>query len=455
MSFAARSQTGGGVSHQPGLGSSAPSSRPAPASVPSTVRQELHHLTGIRALAALYVWALHITGRGPMLDLYAPATLNGGYGVSLFFALSGFIMSHAYQRCHLQHRDCLKGYALKRFWRIYPAYWIQLLMSWRSVRCLWDGDSNATYLISGRENKVPCFYWGNLKSILCQILGIDTWTVWNILGWTNVGWSVQTEIFFYTVFPWLRRYISGSKGCCAFLLLWLFGTNFCLKFCPYIFPEFDTLLYFTPWSRCSEFALGIWLFKARPQAPTWMTVDRFTAVFACILIISPIMMHPEEVPLKSLRIILPSLFVVWLALAIREHPSTSYFLTFLSRPTIVYAGKASYIAYLFQFPLWIEGLQEAWMGLCALVGFSCMMQEWVVEPLYEWGVRDIPRNCSCQEPNQSRWLSTGAVFLSPESSSTLPPTNSSCSSPSTLSSEDPESVPLTSLNQCPSDSDDV
>src|SRR5438445_3272534 len=79
----------------------------------------------LRFLAAFWVMLFHYTFRGPR-DAGLPAsfpfldhfTRYGYLGVHVFFILSGFvILLTAYEKNAL-------GFALARFIRLYPAYWI-------------------------------------------------------------------------------------------------------------------------------------------------------------------------------------------------------------------------------------------------------------------------------------------------------------------------------------------
>lgn len=99
--------------------------------------KEIKSLTGIRGIAALWVVMLHFVyvpdfkTDSIFLDALNQFLKKGNMGVDMFFMLSAFVMSLAYQ--HVFDREFsfkeIKVYLLKRFIRIYPAYVFWLLVA--------------------------------------------------------------------------------------------------------------------------------------------------------------------------------------------------------------------------------------------------------------------------------------------------------------------------------------
>lgn len=95
---------------------SAPASRNAP-------------LDGVRGLAAVGVFVFHTSNR--VGETYGEAYRYLGHldvGVRVFFILSGCFIYKPFVRAHLRDGRglALGEYTWKRFWRIYPAYWLAL-----------------------------------------------------------------------------------------------------------------------------------------------------------------------------------------------------------------------------------------------------------------------------------------------------------------------------------------
>ncbi|MBZ6397130.1 MULTISPECIES: acyltransferase family protein [Pantoea] len=86
--------------------------------------QSIHYLRGI---AALLVVAYHnrsfsyehYTGENWTEVLFQ----GGAFGVDLFFLISGFIIAYSTRRAEHSH---LSDYVLRRFFRIYPVFWLVL-----------------------------------------------------------------------------------------------------------------------------------------------------------------------------------------------------------------------------------------------------------------------------------------------------------------------------------------
>jgi len=86
-------------------------------------------LDAVRGLAALGVFVFHTSNR--VGETYGEPYRYLGHldvGVRVFFILSGYFIYKPFVRAHLRDGRgvALGEYAWKRFWRIYPAYWLAL-----------------------------------------------------------------------------------------------------------------------------------------------------------------------------------------------------------------------------------------------------------------------------------------------------------------------------------------
>ena len=89
-------------------------------------------LTGVRFFAALAVFIFH-SGAGFLQGHGLPSAVaqilnNGNLGVSLFFVLSGFILTYAHQNDAFSAQFICDFY-VARFARIYPVYFLALLIA--------------------------------------------------------------------------------------------------------------------------------------------------------------------------------------------------------------------------------------------------------------------------------------------------------------------------------------
>ena len=85
-------------------------------------------LDGLRGLAAVAVIVGHFTTTFTMLYPDAPTASidfpHGGFGVQLFFIISGFVILMSAERSKRA-----SDFAISRFTRLYPAYWIAVIVS--------------------------------------------------------------------------------------------------------------------------------------------------------------------------------------------------------------------------------------------------------------------------------------------------------------------------------------
>lgn len=156
----------------------------------------------LRGFAALYVVVYHLNG-----DFDFPLLAYGYLGVQLFFVISGFIITYV----HGQDRGVakLKKFFVRRFTRIYPAYWVALL----PVLVLF-------LVIPGIG-----LDWHRAPLNIIQNFLLIQNPERSILG---VAWSLVYEIMFYAIFGlWvvgfglpLRWLLAGWAGLVA-VVHWL------------------------------------------------------------------------------------------------------------------------------------------------------------------------------------------------------------------------------------------
>lgn len=88
-------------------------------------------LDGIRGVAALFIVHRHAE------DLFGKSTASSYLAVDLFFALSGFVLAHAYSR-KLAEGAITPGFFMKaRFARLYPLYGLALALMAAYLICLY------------------------------------------------------------------------------------------------------------------------------------------------------------------------------------------------------------------------------------------------------------------------------------------------------------------------------
>jgi peptidoglycan/LPS O-acetylase OafA/YrhL len=163
-----------------------------------------------------------------------------GYAVILFFLISGFCIH--YPNTSGNARPCWKTYLVRRFWRIYPAYFAALVL---------------TAIIS-----YTCLnLWGDNTWDVNKVIRVATLTQNYPPGsgqfLSNPSlWTIPLEIEFYLLYPLAFLFFLSNRSS----LLWLFtfgisGFSILLSYKGYPWLTFTALFLWPSW------LLGAWIAK--------------------------------------------------------------------------------------------------------------------------------------------------------------------------------------------------
>ena len=159
----------------------------------------IRQLTGIRFVAAFWVLLYHLQDPLDRIGVMDIPVLTevirvGRLGVDLFFALSGFIITHTYLT-RMGSRLAIgaaAGFWWLRLARIYPVHFVMLNVAGIAVVAqAWS---------TGVERDRP---WLNVGDDLRNVLLIQEWGPHPDRGWNVVAWSLSMEWLAYLVFPLL------------------------------------------------------------------------------------------------------------------------------------------------------------------------------------------------------------------------------------------------------------
>ena len=159
----------------------------------------IRQLTGIRLVAAVWVLLYHSQGPLDAIGLLSMPVLPdfirvGRLGVDLFFALSGFILSHTYLSSLGERLKVDKS--VKFLWlrlaRIYPVHLVMLLVAGFAVF--------AQSIVTGEELDRS---WLNPWDFIKNLLLIQEWGSDPQRGWNFVAWSLSMEWLAYLIFPFM------------------------------------------------------------------------------------------------------------------------------------------------------------------------------------------------------------------------------------------------------------
>ncbi len=385
----------------------------------------IRQLTGIRFVAAFWVLAYHLQGPFNVLGLLSIPVLAdvmrvGRLGVDLFFALSGFILTHTYLT--RMGRSIHVKQTLKFWWlrlaRIYPVHVVMLVVAGIAVF--------AEAQVSGESVERS---WWNPTDFIKNLLLIQEWGPDPQRGWNFVAWSLSMEWLAYLVFPilvlilWrLHKRVPTS----VLVIAWIAVLAPLIGYGLGTSDPYYTDNWGSTYRIASEFTAGAityliimrWV-DAGPRVERgamWLSAALPLAVVAgCVVLANlpaaqpPVnALNPDAEPLPPyFHLTLVPLLVAWIgALALARGGMARA----LATRTLVLGGFISYSLYmthLVWMGLWRAGMEAAgidggWLyavGVVGLIGgafvIAWLMWKIVEEPAREWmrrlvGTRPVP-----------------------------------------------------------------
>lgn len=342
-------------------------------------RREIPPLTGLRFFAAVFVCLAHIVPYVvPGLDDPTISRLSAE-GMTLFFVLSGFVIHYNYSSKIIENpARGIYNFFVSRFARLYPLYFFCL--------CL-DLVKNYGYssLPSSFSDAIP-FYLTLTQSWFYVPLG-DHSLIYQFGLMPSVSWSVSTEWFFYLFYPAIcLMLVSVTKLRSKIKLLSIIFMVMPLLVAITFFSQatisqlavktfgsiaetansqdsfYRWLIYFSPYSRISEFLVGCFTASIYMQVsvrkPSRHEERVGLIVLICslvsVIILHHFIFHPPKIHALSWLQTLHQCFGFALPAALIIFCSARYhnFISrFLSNPTILLGGEISYSMYLLHLPI--------------------------------------------------------------------------------------------------------
>lgn len=357
-------------------------------------------LTGVRAMAAYLVFISHYCY---IFDANFPHIVQRFFGefhigVSIFFVLSGFLITFRYYgKFTKPSTDWFLQYLKNRVARIYPMYFLltvaafiyyfitkdTLIVQKSTINPIWLMVLNLTFLRG--------FFYQFWDTGIAQ------------------GWSLTVEECFYFSAPFIfliaKRY---GKFYIQPVMVTLFAILMVLIFSHEnwygFFGNFPFAMLFTFFGRCFEFFVGIQLgrimLKKGSGRKTYVpfTYGGFVLIFFCVLI-----MAFQPIPagwaagLESPVGIITNNYFLCIAVSLFFYgiiTEETIFKKFLALPFIELLGKSSYIFYL---------IHLGWMSTLIRNGFDSLNDH--IFNLYDkWGV-------NWHSPFEYDWLNLLYAFI--------------------------------------------
>ena len=305
----------------------------------------LNGLTGLRTFAAVNIVLFHFSN--PKWFGWLAPVVNAGYAsVSFFILLSGFVLAYNYAgRARAGELD--KGrFWEARFTRLYPVYFLSLLLSWRMVPVEYGVHSH------------PMFWSGMVLSPLL----LQGW-VPEIATFLNTpAWTMSAESAYYLAFPWLAkgkrpdRVIPYLAKMAVIWGLGLIPGTLYIVFNPDGIPHPDRWSYgpwlqvlkYTPLPHLMSFIFGVMLanldelVERAGSLRLWLGFGGFAGTFFTLWLGARI-----PYALTHDGLLMPLFGCIILGLAGENKLASA-----LGWRPLVFVGEASYCLYLLHFNLW-------------------------------------------------------------------------------------------------------
>jgi peptidoglycan/LPS O-acetylase OafA/YrhL len=302
-------------------------------------RPRLNTLEGLRFLATLHLFIFHY-GQ-PFLENLPKVVQSffgaGYYSTSIFFILSGFILTYVYI-----DRDCSKlristrRFYLKRLCRLYPYHLVGFAL-----------------IVLPYKTGASTHSIDTLRTIYNLFL-IHAWIpdTQIILSFNQVSWSASALIFFYLMFPAIIRLTTGcNRNDCKQRIVFLWGMTLCVSLLPGILfnndPYICYIFHFNPMVRIFEFGIGVlagkyFLLQKKQSPKLW----RLTCVILINLVFCSFAPFIQHVWVLIGLFAIPQVVLIYLLVSDR-----SFFIKIFSFPLIRTLGQSSIAFYFLHGPL--------------------------------------------------------------------------------------------------------
>jgi peptidoglycan/LPS O-acetylase OafA/YrhL len=304
------------------------------------IKKVVPALTGIRFFAAAYVFVMHY-GATAIDKAGVPRPIatflhNGGFGVAVFFILSGFILAHSHPGVFATPRQYAE-YFVARFARIYPLYFFALIVA-----------------LPVAVEEIPL----DLKQAAAVLAMVQSWTdAFSHSGyaWILQAWTISVELIFYLCFPFLislqrRLRTPILLGLCAIDAVFIIvgGTT---TVTPW--TDFDGYIHHPAWSlylplplvRSGEFFLGMGLQTLITRSlPITVKPRAAHCILLSAAIVTLLSIGSDERVLGSAAILIGILIAT-------VYISDNAFTRLLGCRALILLGNASYALYLLQAPI--------------------------------------------------------------------------------------------------------
>ena len=353
----------------------------------------LKALTGLRCFAAVNVVLFHFSNP-QWFGFMAPVVNAGFISVSYFILLSGFVLGYNYNERARNGELDRKRFWEARFTRIYPIYFLSLLLSLPQL-----GGEYPTH--------THAMFW---TGVVLTPLMLQGWIPAIATFMNTPAWTMSAEAAYYVVFPWIAAWKKPTRmgpHLAKMAGIWMLGL---VPGCLYIalnpdgIPHPDRWSYgpwlwalkYTPYSHLPSFIFGVMLanldamIDRSSRLRLWMGIAGFAGIYGLVNL-------GALVPYAIIHdgLLMPLFGFIILGLA-GENPLARV----LGARPLVFIGESSYCLYLLHFNLWtmlhsshiLEALGLSrfapWISYVLMIALALVALHFVEKPaqkkLREW-----------------------------------------------------------------------
>ena len=300
-------------------------------------KQQMLALTGLRFIAALWVFLFHIQIRWPLSNNFMVRNIldQGAVGTSIFFMLSGFLLAYRYA----DSRSSLRTYLIARFARIYPIYMVAAVVTLPWLGVNFDGNS-----LQGILHKVAKI----VLLIVSNIFLVQAWFPPYFSFWNNgASWSISVEAFLYLILPLtlpILRSATKKKLLVIVLICYFLAAAPGISASLYESP-LSHIYYSVPIFRLPEFLIGACIYFFMRQGYEYQR-GIIVQVMTLLLFLFYLGIAGHKLPLYVGHnwIAIPCIGFFIFSLSSER----GFAAQFLSLPFFEWLGKISYCFYSFQ-----------------------------------------------------------------------------------------------------------
>lgn len=322
-------------------------------------------LDGVRAIAALLVLVFHFSQyaifQSDLGKMFQKIGFLGQTGVSLFFVLSGFLITRILFE-QINSPYYWKNFIIRRSLRIFPLYYFYLICEYFIAPYLTNTPSP--------DISLQWYYWFYLQDFATTF------------RWPSAGpkhfWSLAVEEHFYLAWPFIVLYYKVKK-----LIQPIIAILIISALVRFFLAYYQYQTYFFTFARMDEIALGALLaWMEKNQKLNFFQQKSFYAVSLLVGALSVILWGLfSSDGLLILQVIKYNLISVMYLLMIGKIitlQNQHWLSRTLSSPFFTYTGKISYGLYVYQATAVIWGLKQGyekqpWLFLVFLTVFCYLI----------------------------------------------------------------------------------